>query len=171
MHFFFVFPYDVKRIWWHERRSWLSAFLLLSGRPMFKYMWKTLNLNFRRSIITLTLPFKWDFIKHLPLKCRRNSETGSETCYYSHKELEIEHASKRLVDNFRSTEKVSWYQHSVLGSVYRFLFFFLLRLWKIRCGTCCMKQTRLPRRTRRRVKCMMPWQRRLGMRGIPSSLC
>lgn len=91
---------------------------------MFKYMWKTLNLNFRRSIITLTLPFKWDFIKHLPLKCRRNSETGSETCYYSHKELEIEHASKRLVDNFRSTEKLSWYQHSVLGSVYRFFFFF-----------------------------------------------
>lgn len=52
-----------------------------------------------------------------------------------------------------------------------FFFFFLPRLWKTRYGTCCTKQTRLQRRTKKRVRFMMPWQRPLGMHGMPSSLC
>ena len=52
-------------------------------------------------------------------------------------------------------------------------FFFIpgLRLWKIEYGNSCKKQTRLLKRTKIRVRSMMPWPKRWAKRGHPWSPC
>ena len=50
-------------------------------------------------------------------------------------------------------------------------FFPGLRLWKIEYGNSCKKQTRLLKRTRIRVRSMMPWPKRWAKHGHPWSPC
>ena len=51
------------------------------------------------------------------------------------------------------------------------IFFSRIRLWKIRCGNSCRKQTRQLKRTRIRLRCTTPWPAPWGRPGQPWSPC